>query len=479
MSESVLSTESGELPTIARISTRSDKLPVKENQNLDALPGSYGWPIIGDTFKMLADPRGSLFSAHARYGNVIKSSALFQRSVSLLGPDANELVLMDRDKNFSSRWGWHAVLDRLFRNGLMLRDFEDHRAHRRIMNAAFRPQALESYIDQMNPVINSSIQQWENIADFRFYDAIKQLTLDVAAVVFIGINLGKDSEKVNQAFIDTVAATLAVVRFPVPGLSLWKGIKGREFLISYFGGMIAEKRISEGQDMLSHFCKSKNEEGEYYSDADIVDHMIFLMMAAHDTTTSALSTMVLALAEHPEWQDKVREECLALHKACDNEHLAFSDLDKLEKTAWVFKEALRLYTPVTRIARRSIKSFEFEGHTIPANTLVGISPTFTHYMPEIWNNPEAFEPDRFSPQRAEDKKHNFAWVPFSKGAHMCIGLHFAYMQVKAVMYQFIRQYEFSLPENYVLEMQELPIPKPKDKLPLHLHRIVQRSLGST
>jgi len=472
MSELLSSTETENLPTIARIATRSDNLPEKENQNLDALPGSYGWPIIGDTFKLLADPKGSLFDAHRQYGNVVKSSALFQRSVSLLGPDANELVLMDKDKNFSSRWGWHSVLDRLFRNGLMLRDFEDHRAHRRIMNTAFRPQALGNYIDQMNPVISSNMERWDEISDFRFYDAIKQLTLDVAAVVFIGIDLGSDSEKVNRAFVDTVAATLAVVRVPVPGLALWKGIKGREFLISYFSEMIDEKRTSEDHDMLSHFCRSKNEEGEFYSDTDIVDHMIFLMMAAHDTTTSALSTMVAALAENKEWQDKVREECLDLYKSSGNDHLAFSDQAKMEKTEWVFKEALRLYTPVTRISRRSIKSFEFEGHTIPANTLVGISPTFTHYMPEIWNNPDAFEPDRFSPQRAEDKKHNFAWVPFSKGAHMCIGLHFAYMQVKAVMYQFIRRYEFSLPENHLVKMQELPIPKPKDKLPLRLRKIV-------
>jgi len=290
----------------------------------------------------------------------------------------------------------------------------------------------------------------------------------VAAVVFVGMDLGEDAKKVNQAFVDTVAASLAVVRFPVPGLAFWKGLKGRAFLIDFFSEMIEEKRSSDDTDMFTQFCRSTNDEGQYYSDEDIVDHVIFLMMAAHDTTTSAISTMVYALGKHPEWQSKLRQECDDLFKETGKDHLDFNDQDKLELVEWTFKEALRLYTPVASIPRRAIRSFEFEGYKIPANTSVSISPSFTHYMPEIWTNPYEFEPDRFSPQRAEDKKHAFAWVPFNKGAHMCIGLHFAYMQVKAFMYQFLRQYEYTLPENYKLDMIQVPIPKPRDRLPLSL-----------
>ncbi len=464
-------TTTSERPVIGRIPTHSDGLPRVENRQLDHIPGTYGLPLIGHTFKLLRRPKESQAALYARYGNVIRSSALFQRSVMLLGPEANELVMMDREKNFSSRMGWYFVLDRLFHNGLMLRDFEDHRAHRRVMNTAFKPEALENYLNAMNPVIATEIAGWDQIDDFRFYNSIKALTLRVAAVVFVGMELGKDVDRVNQAFIDTVAAALAVVRIPVPGLALWRGLRGREFLIRFFSSKIREKRASNDPDMFSQFCRNRNEDGQYYSDQDIVDHMIFLMMAAHDTTTSAITTMVYALGKHPEWQVKAREECQALYRDTGNPHLAFGDQDKLPIVEWTFKEALRLHTPVPSIPRRAINAFEFQGHRIPANTIVGISPMFTHHMPEIWENPEAFEPDRFSPQRAEDKKHAFAWVPFSKGAHMCIGLHFAYMQVKALMYQFLRQYEFSLPDNYQLKMIEVPIPKPRDRLPVKLTKI--------
>ena len=462
-----------ERQTIDRISTHSDALPLRENGSLDHLPGDYGWPLIGHTIAMLRNPRRMQRELHQRFGNVFRTSVLFQRSVVLLGPEANELVMMDKDKNFSSRMGWHRILDHLFHNGLMLRDFEDHRAHRRVMNAAFKPQALKSYMDSMNPVIAAEMSGWTEVDDFRFYDGIKELTLSVAAVVFVGMELGKEADKVNQAFVDTVAASLAVVRFPLPGLALWRGLRGREYLITFFGDMIASKRDSDTQDMFSQFCRSQNEEGEFYSDEDIIDHMIFLMMAAHDTTTSAITTMVYALGKHPEWQARARQECLALHEATGNDFLAFEDQDKLPLVEWVFKEALRMYTPVPSMPRRSIRAFEFQGYTIPANTAIGISPSFTHHMAEIWGNPEAFEPDRFSPQRAEDKQHAFAWVPFNKGAHMCIGLHFAYMQVKAVVYQLLRQYEFDLPVGYELKMQEVPIPKPRDGLPLILRKRVE------
>lgn len=454
--------------TIPRMPTVSDLLPDGENRNLDSLPGNYGWPVIGNTFKLLKDPKAAQDEFFQKYGKVIRVDALFQRAVILLGPEANELVMMDKEKNFSSRKGWEKILGALFSNGLMLRDFEDHRAHRRIMNTAFKPKALKNYMEKMNPVLEAGISGWSGESSFSFYPSIKKLTLDVAAVVFVGMDLGVDAKKVNQAFVDTVAASLAVVRFPVPGLAFWKGMKGRQYLIDFFSSMISSKRTSNDTDMFTQFCTNKNEEGQYYSDEDIVDHIIFLMMAAHDTTTSAITTMIYGLGKHPEWQAKLRQQCDVVYAETGNTHLAYEDQDRLELVEWAFKEALRLYTPVPSIPRRSIRSFEFEGHTIPANTAVSISPSYTHYMPSIWENPYEFEPDRFSPQRAEDKKHPFAWVPFNKGAHMCIGLHFAHMQVKAFIYQFLRMYEFELPENYQLDMIQIPIPKPKDGLPLSI-----------
>jgi cytochrome P450 len=91
-------------------------------------------------------------------------------------------------------------------------------------------------------------------------------------------------------------------------------------------------------------------------------------------------------------------------------------------------------------------------------------------MEEYWDNPTMFDPERFSPGRAEHKRHNYSWVPFSGGAHMCIGLHFADMQIKLVIAELLRNYRISVPANYRMPVQQSPISKPKDNLPITLER---------
>ena len=116
-----------------------------------------------------------------------------------------------------------------------------------------------------------------------------------------------------------------------------------------------------------------------FSDREIVDHTIFLMMAAHDTVTSALSTVVWALATNSDWQEKIREECEPFAPYGPTS----TGLQRLPQTEWVFNEALRLYSPLRVLPRRSLRSFEFAGFTIPENTIISLGLDFTHHMPAL------------------------------------------------------------------------------------------------
>ena len=109
-------------------------------------------------------------------------------------------------------------------------------------------------------------------------------------------------------------------------------------------------------------------------------------------------------------------------------------------TEMAFKEALRLKPPVPSMPRRAIRDFTFKGYAIPAGTMVGVNPLFTHHMPEIWPEPEKFDPMRFTDE-AQRNRHRFAWVPYGGGAHMCLGLHFAYMQAKCFARHFLQNLE--------------------------------------
>ena len=430
---------------------------------LSDIPGGGGLPLLGHTPAFLRDPLALYARFREEHGPVCKMHAFGRWIVVLHGADALQMVLMDRDKNFSSFHGW-VVLHRLFPNGLMLRDFDDHRTHRRIMLAAFRPAPLADYVDRMNERISAVLDDWPVERAFPFYRAVKELTLDLAASVFLGLDIGPQAKRINRAFVNELNASTAVVRRPVAGNAMWRGVRARAVMLDFFRELVAAR--PDGVDMVSQLCRARSEDGAFFADEEIVDHLNFLLMAAHDTTTSALTTMTWALAEHPQWQDVLRAEA----EGIGGDRISYDEMEKAERTERVFKEALRLRPPVPFIPRYALESFDYAGCAVPGRTHVSISPGLVARDPDLWTDPLVFDPDRFAPERAEDQRHRFAWSPFGGGAHKCIGMHFATLQVKALTAQLLRRFRLELPEGYEVRWRHLPIPKPKDDLPVILRR---------
>jgi cytochrome P450 len=166
--------------------------------------------------------------------------------ISMLGPDALEFVLKNRDSAFSNARGWFPFIGRVFPGAIMAMDGDEHRYQRRIMQVAFRKSALRTYLEQMAPAIDFGIGAWlephDRSATRQMYPLLKQLTLDLAASVFMGVELGRDAKDLNKAFVATVAASLAFFRFAVPGLKMWRGVRGREVLVNRFRALMPEKR---------------------------------------------------------------------------------------------------------------------------------------------------------------------------------------------------------------------------------------------
>src|SRR5262245_30704904 len=440
------------------------------------LPGEDGWPIVGNTFAALRDPVGHVALMHRKHGPVYRDRVFGVRTVALLGPEANELILFDRDKNFSSADGWGFLLDRLFPRGLMLMDFEEHRLHRKALGVAFKPSPMKAYLGALNSAISRRVAEWHlagsgqgGAAELLFYPAIKQLTLDLAATSFLGIELGQQANAINRAFVDMVAASIGVVRSPVPGTQMWRGVKGRQLIVTFFKQEIPTRRSGQGTDLFSELCRARKEDGSLLSDQEIADHMSFLMMAAHDTLTSSLTTLVFLLGKHPEWQDKLRAEMRALGLP-PGAPLPYERLGELALLEMAFKEAMRIIPPVVSVPRAAVRDFRFKGYEIPAGTHVAINTIFTHRMPELWPEPLKFDPLRFKDE-AVRARHKYAWVPFGGGAHMCLGLHFAYMQAKSFFYNLLMTSKLTLPADYAPRWQMWPIPKPRDGLPIGIERI--------
>ena len=431
---------------------------------LKAVMGEPGPPVVGQSLLFLKDNLGYSRQFYERYGTVFWGNSLGTSVISVLGPDGIETVLANRDQAFSNADGWGYFIGRFFERGVMLMDFEEHRHHRRIMQQAFKRDRLEAYIEKANDTIARVISTWRPGPGFLLYEAAKQLTLDVATEVFVGGAIGAEADRINRAFIDTVLGGQAIVRADVPGGKWHRGVESRRLLEDYFRRQIPEKRANEGDDLFSVLCHAETEDGHRFSDEDVVNHMIFTMMAAHDTSTITLAFMAYHLAKHPEWQDRVRAESEHLGKAA----IGYDDLEALPAIDLVFKETLRMNAPVGVLARQAIKDTEIDGHYIPkgARVMLGLYPTMR--MEPWWHDPDTFDPERFTPERAEDQSHKYAWTPFGGNVHKCIGMHFGAMEVKAIMHQLLLRNSLHVAPGYEPPIDYATGPFPADGLPIEL-----------
>lgn len=404
---------------------------------------------------------------YERFGPVSHMYFIGKRWTVLLGPDACGEALRNPDKAFANKPGWGELVGPFFDGGLMLLDFEEHHRHRRLMQEAFTRDRLSTYTAALGPAVAAGLDAWEPEPGFRAYPALKDLTLDLATQVFMGgVELTDPGEldRVNRAFIDCVQAATAFVRLPVavPFTRWGRGLRGRRLLEEFLGRHLPAKRAAEGDDLFSVLCHL-SEDGDAYSDADVVNHMIFLLMAAHDTSTITTSTAMQYLGQHPEWQQRLREEAAHLG---DNPTL--DELDALPSFDLVMKECLRLLPPVPVLARKTVKDTEVLGEPIPAGRLTAVMVHLQHHQPELWPDPERFDPERFAEHRREDKVHRHAWEPFGGGVHKCLGMFFAGAEVKLILHHLLRRFEWTVSPSYVAPLNYYSLPFPNDGQPVDL-----------
>ncbi len=431
------------------------------------VPRRRAVPVIGPTLAYINDPLALMRDQHDRFGPVSEMPFLGRKWTVLTGPDACGEALRNPEKAFSNELGWDYLVGPFFNRGLMLLDFEEHHRHRRLMQEAFTRDRLHGYVEGLGPAIARGLDAWSPGQGVQVYPALKQLTLDLATQIFMGgADLADDAEldRVNAAFIACVQAATGFVRAPVPGTRWGRATRGRTLLEDFLGRQVTHKRASGGDDLFSVLTRLTDDEGTSFSDADVVNHMIFLLMAAHDTSTITVSTMMRFLGQHPEWQERCRDESMMLPA-----HPDFDALGGLTSLDLVMKESLRLVPPVPVLARRTVKDTEIMGVPIPAGRLTAVMVHLQHHMPEYWPDPERFDPERFADDRREEKVHRHAWEPFGGGVHKCLGMHFAGAEVRAIMHQLLRRFRWTVPADYSTPLNYGSLPFPDDGQPVDLH----------
>lgn len=440
--------------------------------DLGYVPGPTGLPVIGHTVPFLRDARALLERCRQQYGDVFRLRSLSRETIVFLTPDATRDIYLDTDRCLSSEDGWSFTIGPLFRRGLMLRDFDDHHRHRLVMAQAFRRAALEGYTDRIHDVVDRHVDRLGAGGPVDVYATMKAMTLDIAAEVFVGASLGGQTREVNEAFVAMMAASVWPVRVALPGSRWARGMAGRARLQRLFAELVTERRSRpESADLLSRLAHAQGEDGRLLPADEVVDHMIFLLLAAHDTTTATLAVMLSELARRPEWQDRLLAEMDAVvpgGRVAPAEHPRLVDLGR------VFREATRLSPPVPFSPRGVLADTAIGGWEVPAGATVSAASLGLHVHPDWWTDPYAFDPDRFGPDRAEDKAHSHLFVPFGGGAHLCIGNHLAELMAKIVVVRLLGRHRLAADPADRVPFRPVPIPKPARPLLVNLHARADR-----
>lgn len=421
--------------------------------------GPAGLPVLGSTFDWLKDPKAFSLRLYEQYGPVVDVNYFFKDVVFLLGVEANERVLMSRDKEFSNQKGW-AQVSRLFAGGLMLLDFDTHLLNRRVIQRAFTHNNLSNYLTSLRDIVEQQLSRWHGVLDIQAYQQIKVVMLQTAASTFLGIEDETECRQMNAELISMLKAAVAVLQLDIPGTAFWRGMRSRAFLQQHLGAKVEERRRRGGDDLFTQLCIESLADDSTMSNEEVVAHMVFLVMAAHDTTASLLSSLTARLAENPDWQQRVREELGALP-----DDYGIRDVENAPVTEAVVNETLRMHPPVPDIPRMTTKEVEVLGHVLPEGTRIVISPGFTHHYAGYWKEPFRFDPGRFLGEQ-KPMESRYQWLPFGAGAHKCIGLHFSYIQSKVFLRALLRRFSVLPATPEKTEWFHIPFPHPKQSFRL-------------
>jgi cytochrome P450 len=418
-------------------------------------PGLTHWlPLPYGSFQeFLRDPLGFQVRARERFGDVFRFRIGPLLIHFLFHPDHVRRVLHDQQKNYLRGWQY-GLLRRLLGDNLVVSEGDFWLRQRRLAQPAFHRQRLTGYAEVMVDATSQLLVRWaETAARGKTIDIaaeMSRLALAIAGRTLFSRDVSHEADTVGQAF--GVSSRYLEQRFnrPFTSLPVWvPTAHNRRFqeavrtLNRIVSALIQERRREDRDhgDLLSLLMQARDEEtGATMTDDQLRSEALTFFVAGHETTATALTWTWYLLATHAAIRQRVRSEVAAV---LGDRLPTIEDVSQLVTTRMVLEEAMRLYPPIWAIARQAVGDDEIDGFRIPARSTVVLCQYVTHRHPDIWEQPEVFDPDRFTPERVAQRAR-YAYFPFLGGPHQCIGNEFAMLEMRLIVALVLRKFDLEL-----------------------------------
>jgi cytochrome P450 len=318
--------------------------------------------------------------------------------------------------------------------GLFTSEGARWRRQRQMVQPAFHSKRLEAMLGAMEKEIDRMLDRWEGWAErgepFDLAQEMRQLTMRIVLQTIIVTRSEKDLSAIQEAVFTLIRQGNKQLfsLFPIPAWFPLPGIRrSREAIQTldrFVYDIIKERRASgtEESDILSILMSARDESGEEgMDDREIRDEILTLFIAGHETTANALAWSWIVLCQDPEAQERLHHEVTQPRETGSTEGAAFA---RLAYPRQLFDEVLRLYPPAWIFTRQAVHDDQIGGETIPAGSLLLFSPWVLHRLPDYWDHPDLFDPNRFAPEKAASI-NRYLYLPFGAGPRRCVGASFA------------------------------------------------------
>ena len=431
-------------------------------------PGPLRFSLLR-TRRFSQNPLPILLDCYEEYGPVFSIRLLHSPVVFMLGPEANHYLTVSHAANFRWRDGSMGDLIPLLGDGLLTIDGPYHRHSRKIMLPSFHRERVAQSADTMVEEISRALETWIPGQRIDLYHWTRALALRIAMRALLGLDpdRGDDMHAADEfehalAFWGT-DYLLQTLRGPFSPFSRMQKHKRRLDKLVY--DEIARRRASgeDREDLMGVLLAANDDTGQKLSDREIRDHLVTLLFAGHDTTTSTVGFLFYELLKKPEALERVTAE---IDRDLGGRPPTAAELvGGLPELEAAMDETLRMYPPAWVGPRRAVDTFEFQGVKVPAGTLVNYCSWASHRLKDVYPEPDEFRPERFTPE-AKAALAKGAYVPFGGGSRTCIGMRFGQLEIKTIATLVLQRFRLSPRSDYKLDIRMMPTLSPKQGLPL-------------
>jgi cytochrome P450 len=413
-----------------------------------AIPTLSGWPALGNLFEFKANPLALFLRTYQECGDLGRIRIGPWPIIMLNTPAYAQMILAQRDEAVERPPRLRNILQPLLGHGLLMSSHSYHRRHRKLVAPAFQHRRIASYADTITQTTLWTQQQWTDGMQININQELMRLTLSMMGQALFGIDLFHQAQGVKSA-LQTVltqilhnSTSLVYIPYAWPTPANRRFQRALRIWDATIDQIITERRHTgeDRGDLLSMLLQAQDEEtGTGLTDREVRDEAKTLLFAGHETTATALAWTLYLLAQHPQIYQRVRDE---VDHVLQGRAPRMDDVVNLPYTLQVFKEALRLYPPVYIIPRYVMEPIQIGAYTLRPGDSAGISPYVLHRRPELFPDPERFDPDRWMPEH-EANLPRHAYLPFGAGPHICIGNHLALLAGHLILATLVQQVIFA------------------------------------